>query len=98
LYGLDEGVLACLDLQTGKRLWRAGRYGHGQLLLVGDLILVQAESGEVLLVRPNPKKLEEVATLSALNDKTWNVPSLAGNLLLVRNEQEAAAFELPLAR
>jgi outer membrane protein assembly factor BamB len=36
--------------------------------------------------------------LSALNDKTWNVPSLAGNLLLVRNEQEAAAFELPLAR
>lgn len=98
LYGLDEGVLACLDLQTGKRLWRAGRYGHGQLLLVGDLILVQAESGDVLLVRPNPKKLEEVATLPALNDKTWNVPSLAGNLLLVRNEQEAAAFELPLAR
>ena len=34
IYGLDDGVLVCLDLADGQRRWKRGRYGHGQIILV----------------------------------------------------------------
>jgi outer membrane protein assembly factor BamB len=95
-YGLDDGILACVDLATGKRLWKGNRYGHGQVLLVGDLLLVQEEGGAVALVRVSPQKAEQLGRFEALNDKTWNNPALTGPYLLVRNDREAACYKLPL--
>lgn len=96
VYGLDDGVLVALDPATGDRLWKRGRYGHGQMILVGDLLLIQAENGEIVLVDPDPTELRELARLGALDGKTWNPPALSGRRLLVRNNQEAACYELPL--
>jgi len=96
IYGLDDGILVCLDLANGERKWKAGRYGHGQMISVDDLLLIQAESGEVVLVEVNPQAPVELARLAALNSKTWNNPALAGRYLLVRNDREAACYELPL--
>ena len=105
IYGLDDGVLVCLDLANGQRKWKRGRYGHGQVILVdnpdeiGDqsgLLLVSAESGDVLLVEVNPNESREIARFPALASKTWNNPALAGQYLLVRNDREAACYELPL--
>jgi outer membrane protein assembly factor BamB len=100
VYGLDEGILTCLDLETGERRWKEkeGRFNHGQILLVDDLILVQAESGEVVLVAASPQALEVLGRFPALTSKTWNHMALAPPYLLVRNDQEAACFELPLER
>jgi outer membrane protein assembly factor BamB len=98
IYGLDDGILVCLDPETGERCWKRGRYGHGQLLLVEDLLLLQAESGEVVLIEPNPEELTELGSFDALDGKTWNIPTLAGPYLLVRNDREAALFELPLSQ
>jgi outer membrane protein assembly factor BamB len=98
LYGLDDGVLTCLDPQDGQRLWKQGRYGHGQLLLAGNTLIVQAESGEIVLVEATAAEHRELARLPVLHEKTWNHPALAGNVLVVRNDREAAAFELPLAK
>lgn len=95
VYGLDDGVFVCLDPSTGERRWKAERYGHGQLLLVGEHLLVQTEEGEVALVRPSPDGHQELARFAALEGKTWNPPALAGRLLVVRNDREAAAYELP---
>ena len=97
IYGLDDGVLVCLHPATGQRQWKRGRYGHGQLILVGDLLLVQAESGEVVLVEADAVRHRELARFPALDGKTWNNPALAGLYLLVRNDREAACYELPLA-
>jgi outer membrane protein assembly factor BamB len=96
VFGLDEGVLTCLDLKTGKRHWRGGRYGHGQVLLVDDLLLLQAESGEIVLIEANWEKFVELTKFPALAEQTWNNPALAGRYLLVRNNQEAACYELPV--
>jgi outer membrane protein assembly factor BamB len=96
VYGLDDGVLTCLDPARGERRWKSGRHGHGQLLLVGGLLLVQTEEGELVLVEPSPEAYRELGRFAALDGKTWNPPALAGSLLLVRNDREAAAYELPV--
>ncbi len=96
IYGLDDGVLTALDPRTGNRIWKRGRYGHGQLILVGDLLLIQAENGDLALVEATPEEHRELARLPALSGKTWNPPALAGRHLLVRNNREAACYELPV--
>jgi outer membrane protein assembly factor BamB len=98
IYGLDNGILECLDPARLERpLWKEGRYQHGQILLAGDLLIVQAENGPVVLVEPSPKGPHELGRIDALSNKTWNNPALAGKYLLVRNDREAACYELPLA-
>lgn len=97
VYGLDDGILACVELTTGAQRWKGGRYQHGQILLAGDLLLVQAENGEVVLVQPDPARLIELGRIAALTGKTWNNLALAGKHLLVRNDHEAACYALPLA-
>jgi outer membrane protein assembly factor BamB len=102
VYGLDDGVLTCVDAATGARRWKSGRYGHGQLLLVNDLLIVQAENGNLILVEPNPKKLIEHGRIQALLDNewsaevTWNNPAISGKYLLVRNAKQAICYELPV--
>jgi outer membrane protein assembly factor BamB len=97
LYGLDDGIFACVDLADGAQRWKEGRYGHGQGLLVGDLYLLLAESGELVLLRPTPEAPNEVARLRVFDAKTWNPPALAGDLLLVRNDREAACLRLKVS-
>ena len=97
VYGLDDGTLECVELATGKKLWKNGRYGSGQLLLAGDVLLVQAEEpGDIVLVEDNPKKFVELTRMKALEAKTWTNPTLAGRYLLIRNAEEAACYELPV--
>lgn len=97
VYGIDDGrTLVCLELARGDLKWRGGRYGHGQLLLVGDLLVVQSETGEVALVEASPERYAELTQFHAIDGKSWNTPALAGPYLLVRNAEEAACYELPL--
>lgn len=96
LYGLSDGILECLRASDGKRMWKGGRYDQGQLLRVGNLLVVQSEPGDVVLVEATPEAHRELARLAALSDQTWNSPAIIGDRLLVRNAVEAACYRLPL--
>jgi outer membrane protein assembly factor BamB len=96
VYALDDGVLCCIDLATGQRLWKKGRLDHGQMLLIPDqdLLFLLVEKGDAILVSVDRKEYKELGRFKALEGKTWNSPVLAGNRLYARNGEEMAAFEL----
>ncbi len=98
IYGLDDGVLACVRLEDGERCWKRGRYGHGQVIKIGDRLLVSAEDGEVLLLELTPEEHRVLASFHPMDGKNWNPPVLVGDILLLRNDREAAAFRLPLEK
>jgi outer membrane protein assembly factor BamB len=65
-------------------------------LLVGNLVIIQSEDGPVHLCAAKPEGFQELGKLDALSSKTWNHPTLAGRYLIVRNDREAACYELPM--
>ena len=94
VYGLDEGLLTCLSLKDGKRVWKQGRYGYGQMLISDDKLLILSEEGDVVIVPASPEPPRELAKFRAIEGKTWNNPVLARGRLLVRNAEEAACYDL----
>ena len=94
VYGLDEGILVCLDVNTGERKWKEGRYGYGQVVLAGNHLIVTSDQGDLALVNASPDKYTEVARFSAVQGQTWNYPAIANGKLLVRNSNEMAAFDI----
>jgi outer membrane protein assembly factor BamB len=95
-YGLSDGILECVDLSNGQRKWKSKRYRHGQIMLVGQHLLIVAEDGSVAIGAASPEKFVEAYRFQAIEGMTWNNPALAGNLLLVRNGEQAACYRLPI--
>jgi outer membrane protein assembly factor BamB len=95
-YGFDGAIFCCVDLATGKRAWKAGRYGRGQVICLADqgVLMVISEAGEVILVKARSDKSEELGRFQALTGKTWNHPVVVRGHLFVRNAEEMACYEL----
>jgi outer membrane protein assembly factor BamB len=95
-YGFDIGIFCCLRLADGKRTWKEGRYGRGQVMLLRDqgLLLVSSETGELVLLAADPKEHREVARFQALAGKTWNHPVVVNDWIYLRNGQEMACYSI----
>jgi outer membrane protein assembly factor BamB len=100
IYGLNDGILVCLDLETGNQVWKKLRLGHGQIVMLADqdALLVSNEKGEIILVAVDRQGPKELGRFQAIEGKTWNGPVLVGNRVFLRNAAEMAAFELTVQK
>ena len=75
-FGFDGSLLACIDVADGKRKWKGGRYGNGQLVLLPDqdLLLVVTEEGELALVSAATDKFTELARIPAITRQDVESP------------------------
>ncbi len=97
VYGLDEGLPSAIEIGTGKRLWKArADAGYGQLILLGDILVILSERGDLIFAEANSERWVEIHRTPALSAKTWNHPAYARGRLLVRNDREAVCYELAL--
>jgi outer membrane protein assembly factor BamB len=94
VYGLDEGILTCLDVETGERKWKEGRYDYGQVLLASGQLIVLCGNGDLAIVKATPEKHAESVRFPAITGKTWNHPAISGGYLLIRNAVEMACFDV----
>jgi len=98
IYSLSDGILECADLETGDRIWKKGRFNHGQLLMVGELILVQSEEGELHFIKPLERGFDTVFQLEALKDRCWATMTLYDDKLILRNSEQVVCYQLPVKR
>ena len=96
IYGFNQAIFTCIDASTGERSWQGGRYGFGQAVLLKNSarIIVAAENGDVALLEASAKRLNEIARIPVLNDKTWNHPIVVDNRLFLRNGKVAVCLQL----
>jgi len=94
IYGLDDGIMACIELEKGRRQWKEGRFGHGQILMFQDAMLVTAEDGRIIWMEINPDEPKILQQWQALEGKSWNPPCVAWPYLLIRNDQQAICYRL----
>ena len=101
-FSFSDGFFECSNIDNdelqGQRTFRKrDRFGNGQLLLIGDHLLIHTEYGELKLVQANPEKYVELGEVPTVTGICWNTICLADKYLLVRSEREAACFELSLS-
>ena len=94
IFGFDDTMLQCIDAETGERHWKRGRFGFGQLLRVGDKLLIAGENGELALVAATAEQFQQLGLIQAIDGKTWNNPCVYGDLVLLRNATEAACYRV----
>ena len=97
-FGISNGAVEAVSLSEARSLWRQprrSRSGQGQMLLAEDHLVIQNESGDIVFAEANRDAFVSKFKLSALSSKTWNIPTIAGRYLLVRNDRQAICFRLP---
>jgi outer membrane protein assembly factor BamB len=96
MYGFDGVTFNCVAVADGKLKWKARGYGSGQVLLLPDqdLLFILTEKGEGALVDAKPDAHHELCKIPMIQGKTWNHPVIAHGKLFVRNDEEAACFQL----
>ncbi len=96
-YAIADRFLECVDAKTLQRKWRRRGFGTGQLLLVGDKLLVHAETGKLALVEATPDEYRELGSIETISGTCWNTLAISKDLVLVRSDTEAACYRIPLA-
>jgi len=94
VYGFDNATLKAVDVASGEIVWAKRGMGKGSLAASGEVLAVLTDKGIVKIVRATPKGYEELASLQAIEGKSWTSPSIAGNKIFVRNLDQMACVEV----
>ena len=97
LYGFSskkKGQLFAQDVKTGAVRWATeGRTGaNASLQLAGPNLVVLTTEGDLLVIRRNPQKYEEVQRYKVAESQTWAQPVLLKDGFLIRDAESVKYF------
>lgn len=104
LYAIDgrddvpPALFKCLDPATGRVLWEEQGFGYGTLLAADGKLIVAKTDGEILLVEPDPERLEILARARPFGPDLAGalraLPALAGGRLYLRDDRRLVCLEV----
>jgi outer membrane protein assembly factor BamB len=100
LYGMfsfkeyGTGPVACVDIRTGKDVWKQEGFGPGQIILVGSTLVAIGDQGEIVTISASPEQYTELSRKDVLDGKVWSYPILAGGHLFARSTTEGGCWKL----
>jgi len=98
-----DSDLRCVNWLTGKLAWSDRRRSRTSVMYVEDHFIVLDESGEMQLIRADPRQLSLVASIDLHEDEAdrpalgrpyWAAPILSHGLLYVRGSERVVCLEL----
>jgi outer membrane protein assembly factor BamB len=106
----NEAELRCVELATGKVMWRQPGLYRSSLLLADGHFVCLSEDGELRLLKVNPRRYEEVSAVvlrrqgpdgraipgapPLLREPCWAAPILSHGLLYVRGQGRLVCLDL----
>jgi len=94
IYGFNIANLQCIDVENGQRKWSRRGFGKGSLIMVNDRLVILSDQGRITIAQASPEAFVEIASLDALEGRSWTAPSYSGGLLFVRNHTRIACFRM----
>ena len=95
IYGLSQnGVIFCLDAQSGKTLWTTelGGRGFGSIVDAGSALLALTPQGELTVFEPNDKEYKKVASYKVAESDAYAYPVPAGKGLFVKGKDAVSLW------
>ncbi len=97
IYGTSDagGTLVCQDAADGSTKWTAPGFEKGPVLAVGGYLMVLAgDSGQLALVKPDPRKYLEIGRFTPLGGQSWAAPVYSKGFMVIRNLTTLACFDM----
>lgn len=97
LYGCDEQILTCIDMLSGKVMWKERSPGKGSITFADGLLIVRNEQGPLTLVEANSQRYVEKGQFDQPNRsrrQAWAYPVVANGHLLLRDQETLLCYDL----
>jgi outer membrane protein assembly factor BamB len=87
VYGFDEALLKCIDLQDGTEKWSERSLGKGSLIMSADgRMIIMSDKGELVTAKADPSGFTVLTRTQLLpRGKCWTTPALANGKIYARN-------------
>lgn len=97
IYGADDQVLTCFNLETWKVAWKNRSVGKCSLTCADGRLYVRGENGEVALVEATPTGYQETGRFKppkSSDNPAWSYPVVAAGRLFLRDQDELLCYSL----
>jgi outer membrane protein assembly factor BamB len=101
LYGLfghrNKGPnnLECRELATGKVKWSQRNVpAGGATIMAGKHIILQNESGQIVVFEPTPTAFKKIAEAQPLKGKAWTMAVISDGRLFARTDKEGVCLDV----
>jgi len=94
LYGFDNTMLKCINVNTGEEKWKQRGFGGGSLIYADGHLIVLSDKGKLALIEATPNEYKQKASAEILEGRCITVPALAAGKLYLRNTKEIVCLDL----